>query len=43
MGADIDRDFRPEIARVLIMDVVGYSRLLIEDQREVLLKFNAIV
>jgi len=43
MGADIDRDFRPEIAHVLIMDVVGYSKLLIEDQREVLHEFNAIV
>ena len=43
MGAEIKRDFRPEIAHVLIVDVVGYSKLLIEDQREVLHELNALV
>jgi TolB-like protein/class 3 adenylate cyclase len=32
-----------ELAHVLFMDVVGYSQLLIDDQREVLRDLNAIV
>jgi class 3 adenylate cyclase len=36
-------NLRPEIAHVLLVDVVGYSKLLIEDQREVLHDLNAIV
>ena len=32
-----------QLAHVLFMDVVGYSQLLIDDQREVLRDLNAIV
>jgi len=32
-----------DLAHVLFMDVVGYSTLLIDDQREVLRDLNAIV
>ena len=32
-----------ELAHVLFMDVVGYSQMLIDDQREVLRDLNAIV
>ena len=43
MSAETNRDLKPEIAHVLFMDVVGYSKLLIEDQRELLRDLNAIV
>jgi hypothetical protein len=32
-----------ELAHVLFMDVVGYSQLLIDDQREILRELNAVV
>ncbi|HEY4757540.1 MAG TPA: hypothetical protein VIH43_03205, partial [Chthoniobacterales bacterium] len=32
-----------ELAHVLFMDVVGYSQMLIDDQREILRDLNAIV
>src|SRR5437868_14087308 len=36
-------DLQLEIAHVLFMDVVGYSKLLIDEQREVLHELNEIV
>ncbi len=36
-------DLAPEIAHVLLMDVVGYSKLLVEDQIELLGQLNRIV
>jgi len=36
-------DVALEIAHVLFMDVVGYSKLLINDQSEVLEQLNQIV
>src|SRR5438477_9594299 len=39
MAADIDL----EVAHVLFMDVVGYSKLLINDQTEVLAQSNQVV
>jgi len=34
--AESKLDLNPEIAHVLFMDVVGYSKLLINDQSEIL-------
>jgi hypothetical protein len=39
MAADVDLD----VAHVLFMDVVGYSKLLINDQTEVLAQLSQIV
>ena len=38
-----ETDFELEIAHVLFIDVVGYSRLLVDDQREVIAELNRLV
>jgi serine/threonine-protein kinase len=43
MPAESLSDFELEIAHVLFMDVVGYSRLLIDEQRDVLNELNQVV
>lgn len=43
MPADSNSDLRLEIAHVLFIDIVGYSRLLINEQREALAELNNIV
>jgi TolB-like protein/Tfp pilus assembly protein PilF/class 3 adenylate cyclase len=43
MAAELERNFRLEIANVLFMDIVGYSKLLTNQQCELLEKLNQIV
>src|SRR6266581_4640051 len=43
MSSEAKPDLRLEIAHVLFMDVVGYSKLLINDQSEILEKLNRLV
>ena len=43
MSAMRKPDLHLEIAHVLIMDVVGYSKLLVNEQREVVRQLNQIV
>ena len=41
--AETRQDFHLEIAHVLFMDIVGYSKLLINEQAELLQELNRIV
>src|SRR5207237_6334144 len=43
MSADIPSDFDLEIAHVLFMDIVGYSKLHTDEQRELLNELNKLV
>src|SRR3989442_5045220 len=43
MASESPSNFDLEIAHVLFMDIVGYSKLLINDQTEVLGQLNQIV
>ncbi len=43
MPEDLKRQLRLEIAHVLFMDIVGYSKLLIDEQSEALAELNQIV
>lgn len=43
MSADTSRDRRLEIAHVLFIDIVGYSKLLHNEQAEVLAELNDVV
>jgi class 3 adenylate cyclase/tRNA A-37 threonylcarbamoyl transferase component Bud32 len=43
MSAEVKPNLQLEIAHVLFMDVVGYSKLLIDDQREVQQQLSQIV
>jgi TolB-like protein/class 3 adenylate cyclase/Flp pilus assembly protein TadD len=43
MSSQPEADLHLEIAHVLFMDVVGFSKLLINDQREILGKLNQLV
>src|SRR6266566_2964814 len=43
MAAEIKPDLRLEIAHVLFIDIVGYSKLLINEQRESLEELNQVV
>ena len=43
MSAESPANFELEIAHVLFMDVVGYSKLLINEQKEILDELNEIV
>src|SRR5882762_2148209 len=43
MTTSAERDVRLEIGHVLFMDVVGYSKLLIDEQREILQQLTEIV
>ena len=40
MATEIKKEIRLEIARVLFMDIIGYSRLPINEQRTALEKLN---
>jgi TolB-like protein/class 3 adenylate cyclase/Tfp pilus assembly protein PilF len=43
MSAEVKKELRLEIAHVLFIDVVGFSKLLINDQTEILEQLNQIV
>jgi class 3 adenylate cyclase len=43
LSAEASPSFDLEIAHVLFMDIVGYSRLLTDRQRELLNKLNKVV
>ena len=43
MPAEVRKDLHLEVAHVLFMDVVGFSKLLINDQTEILAELNKIV
>ena len=43
MAADLNRDVQLEIAHVLFTDIVGYSKLLSDEQRELFQVFNEVV
>ena len=43
MASEIKKEIKLEIAHVLFMDIVGYSKLLIDDQRKLLDALNQIV
>src|SRR5438477_5591438 len=43
MSADAKPDLRLEIAHVLFIDIVGYSKLLINEQSESLQELNDVV
>src|SRR5437016_11399927 len=43
MAAKLKSDSHLEIAHVLFMDVVGYSKLLVNEQREVVQQLNQVV
>ena len=43
MSADVKKEIQLEIAHVLFMDIVGYSKLLIDEQRASLNALNQIV
>ncbi len=43
MSAETRSDLRLEIAHVLFIDIVGYSKLLINEQQESIQELNEIV
>src|SRR5881392_1851545 len=43
MSAEVNKEVEVEIAHVLFIDTVGYSKLLIDDQRELQQQLNQIV
>ena len=43
MPAEVRKDLHLEVAHVLFMDVVGFSKLLINDQTEILEQLNQLV
>lgn len=43
MAAEINREIELEIGHVLFIDLVGYSKLLINEQSEVLHELNDVV
>src|SRR5260370_41585211 len=43
MSAEVKKEIHLEIAHVLFMDVVGYSKLLINEQREIMQQLNQLV
>src|SRR4026207_372018 len=43
MAAETEPDLQPEIAHILLIDVVGYSKLLVNEQIELLQELNQIV
>lgn len=43
MSAEVKKEIHLEIAHVLFMDVVGYSKLLVNEQREMLQQLNEVV
>ena len=43
MSAERKPDLHLEVAHVLFMDVVGYSKLLVNEQRELVQQLNQVV
>src|SRR5712692_3386913 len=43
MSSESKADLQLEIAHVLLLDIVGYSKLLVDEQRDVVHKLNQIV
>src|SRR5947209_19265820 len=43
MSAEVKPDLQPEIAHILLIDAVGYSKLLVNEQVELLQELNRIV
>ena len=43
MSAEVKKELHLEIAHVLFMDVVGYSKLLVNEQREIMQQLNQVV
>ena len=43
MATDIKKEIELEIAHVLFIDIVGYSKLLIDHQRRLLAELNSVV
>ncbi len=43
MAAEVKKEIELEIAHVLFVDIVGYSKLLINDQRRLLDVLNQLV
>jgi hypothetical protein len=43
MPAEVKKEIRLEIAHVLFLDVVGYSKLLVDEQRVVIDELNVVV
>ena len=43
MSAEVKKDLPLEIAHLLLIDVVGYSKLLVNEQIEFLQQLNQIV
>src|SRR5512132_879159 len=43
MAAEIKKEIQLEIAHILLIDVVGYSKLLVNEQIELLQELNRIV
>ena len=43
MSVEVKKDIELELAHVLFIDIVGYSKLLISDQRALLETLNQIV
>ena len=43
MSTEIKKEIQLEIAHVLFIDLVGYSKLLLDDQREVLGQLNEVI
>jgi hypothetical protein len=43
MSAEVKKEIQLEIAHVLFIDIVGYSKLLINEQHEFLQELNRIV
>ena len=43
MAAEVKREIKLEIAHVLFLDIVGYSKLLVNEQRAIIEALNAVV
>ena len=43
MAGEVKKEIALEIAHVLFLDIVGYSKLLINEQRELLEELNQVV
>jgi hypothetical protein len=43
MSAEFKKEIQLEIAHVLFIDIVGYSKLLVDEQKELIQELNQIV
>ena len=43
MAGEVKKEIRLEIAHVLFLDIVGYSKLLVDEQRTLIDDLNAVV